>query len=432
MPHEVPSYTSQATFQANIFQPARINAVYYPNYRAREVLTPATLDFRYINFVFYAFANVNADGSVTLSDEEVDVRMPIDGTNGCIHSFMRLKKQYNYLNVILSIGGGNGSGNFASVASNDATRDNFARSAKGLVEKFEFDGIDIDWEHPENAKQGDDFILLLKAIRKQLPLPRYYVTAALPAGEWALQHINVKESQSYLNLINLMAYDFFFKIEQGSGYHSQLFSNNPDENSIDKAVHYLMSKGFPLSKVLLGIPAYGRSFLGAAGPGQTFTGTGGNDGVFVYKTLPRPNTTECVDRRHISAYCVGGDGGFVSYDNPDTVKFKANYCNAFGLAYSKGTIYEAVAEGMAELTKHKKDLGKTMVQTFTYFKEPYEQIPFQEPYYKYEIRGLIPPLDMYQQRDYVVFTENGQLAQVYYLVLSPPLQDWYTKEWFWR
>ncbi|POS83043.1 hypothetical protein EPUL_005879, partial [Erysiphe pulchra] len=204
MPHEVPKHASQVTLMANIFQPARINAVYYPNYRARGGLTPAKLDFRCINFVFYAFANVNADGSVTLSDEEVDVRMPVDGTNGCINSLMRLKKQYNYLKVILSIGGGSGSGNFASVASNAATRDNFARTAKGLVDRFGFDGIDIDWERPENIPQGNDFISLLVAVRTQLPPFRYYVTAALPAGEWALKEIDVYKSQSYLDLINLM------------------------------------------------------------------------------------------------------------------------------------------------------------------------------------------------------------------------------------
>ncbi|POS83540.1 hypothetical protein EPUL_004943 [Erysiphe pulchra] len=332
MPHEIQSYTSQVAFQTHIFQPARTNAVYYPNQRAREGLTPATLNFNYINFVYYAFAKVNNDGSVTLSDEEVDVKMPVDGTNGCINSLMRLKKQFYYLKVILSIGGGSGSGNFASVASNAATRDNFARTARGLVDRYGFDGIDIDWERPENIQQGNDFISLLVAVRTQLPPFRYYVTAALPAGEWALKEIDVYKSQSYLDLINLMAYDFAGEWTPKSGYHSQLFSDNLNENSADKAVHYLLSKGFPLSKVLLGIPAYGRSFLGAAGPGQVYTGLGGDEGAVVYKNLPRPNTQENVDRRLVSAYCVGGDGGFISYDNPDTVKLKANYCNAFGLA----------------------------------------------------------------------------------------------------
>ncbi|RKF55254.1 Endochitinase B1 [Erysiphe neolycopersici] len=321
MPHEVPSYTSQVAFYANIFQPARINAVYYPNQRAREDLTPASLNFNYINFVYYAFANVNADGSVTLSDEEIDARMPVDGTYGCINSLISQKKQYCYLKVILSIGGGCGSGNFARVASNATTRDNFARTARRLVDRFGFDGIDLDWEQPDNVQQGNDFISLLVAIRTQLPPSYYYVTAALNAGVWALKNIDVYKAHSYLDLINLMSYDFAGKWTPKSGYHSQLFSNKSDENSIDRAVHYLRSKGFPLSKIILGIPAYGRSFLGAAGPGQSYTGLGGDEGAFAYKNLPRPNAQEYVDRRLVSAYCVGGDGGFISYDNPETGLF---------------------------------------------------------------------------------------------------------------
>lgn len=197
----------------------------------------------------------------------------------------------------------------------------------------------VDWEQPGSIQQGNDFISLLAAIRIQLPPFRYYVTAAMNAGEWALQYIDVYKSQSYLDLINLMAYDFAGRWTSRSGYQSQLFSNKPDENSADRAVHYLLSKGFPLSKILLGIPAYGRSFLGAAGPGQTYTGLGGDDGAFAYKNLPRPNAQEYVDRRVVSAYCVGGDGGFISYDNPDTVKLKANYCNAFGLAVRFSLFY---------------------------------------------------------------------------------------------
>lgn len=55
---------------------------------------------------------------------------------------MLLKRQHQHLKVILSIGGGAGSQNFASIASSAVARDNFGRSAKGLVEASGFDGID--------------------------------------------------------------------------------------------------------------------------------------------------------------------------------------------------------------------------------------------------------------------------------------------------
>jgi len=62
---------------------------------------------------------------------------------------MRLKQQHEYLKVILSIGGGAASQNFAAVASSAVTRDNFGQSAKNLVEASGFDGIDsksLPWQ----------------------------------------------------------------------------------------------------------------------------------------------------------------------------------------------------------------------------------------------------------------------------------------------
>lgn len=33
----------------------------------------------------------------------------------------------------------------------------------------------------------------------------------------------------------------------------------------------------------------------------------------------------------VGAYCVGGDGGFVTYDNPETVRARAVCCKQKGL-----------------------------------------------------------------------------------------------------
>jgi chitinase len=57
---------------------------------------------------------------------------------------MRLKGQHDYLKLILSIGGGGASQNFATAASSARSRDNFGQSAKALVEASGFDGIDSE------------------------------------------------------------------------------------------------------------------------------------------------------------------------------------------------------------------------------------------------------------------------------------------------
>lgn len=189
----------------------------------------------------------------------------------------------------------------------------------------------VAWEFPSEAKHGHDFLALLAAVRIHLPDDRFILTAVLPAAKEVLDLIDLKTAAEYLDYINLVAYDFFGTWTSKSGHHAQLYTMNKDEPSASSGVAHLMAQGFPPKSILLGIPTYGRSFLKANGPGQDFNGVGGQEGTFEYSELPRKGCKEIVDRRYIAAQCVGGDGGFVTYDNPETVKVKAEFCKQKGL-----------------------------------------------------------------------------------------------------
>lgn len=154
-----------------------------------------------------------------------------------------------------------------------------------------------------------------------------------------LDLIDLKTAAEYLDYINLVAYDFFGTWTSKSGHHAQLYTMNKDEPSASSGVAHLMAQGFPPKSILLGIPTYGRSFLKANGPGQDFNGVGGQEGTFEYSELPRKGCKEIVDRRYIAAQCVGGDGGFVTYDNPETVKVKAEFCKQKGLGVCGAPIF---------------------------------------------------------------------------------------------
>jgi chitinase len=52
-----------------------VNAVYYPNYRVYRGETPATLNYKCISHVYYAFAHVTADGFVFVSHRNIFSRM---------------------------------------------------------------------------------------------------------------------------------------------------------------------------------------------------------------------------------------------------------------------------------------------------------------------------------------------------------------------
>ena len=178
---------------------------------------------------------------------------------------------------------------------------------------------------------------MLAALRKELPAPTYLLTSALPAGEWALRNIDLGKASTYLDLINLMAYDFSGPWTDLCGHHAQLYSPNDPHNdaakvSCSSAVAYAKSRGVAARKILLGLPAYGRSFLGATRPGDHFLGHGGEEGTFDYKDLPRPGAVVNFDKEAGAVYCVGGDGGFVTYDDARTVQMKAQFALNEGLA----------------------------------------------------------------------------------------------------
>lgn len=285
-----------------------------------------------------------------LSDEYTDVQAPCDGVLGALGSLMYLKQKHPHLQVILSIGGGGSDQTFATVAASPILRDNLARSARGLVEASGLDGLDIVWQNPQ---QGSSFLALIAAIRLYLPEEHYLLTAALPCSSSLLEDIDIRRAADYLDLLNLMAYDFYGAWASTSGHHAQLYSLGKDDDaSGSSSISYLVAHGFPAKKILLGIPVFGRSFLGVAGPGHRFKGVGGNDGEFEYNELPRKGTKEQVDKRACAAYCVGGDGGFVSYDNPETVKQKAAFCRQKGLGAS---LYSLIPFPTSSLVrKHQK------------------------------------------------------------------------------
>lgn len=316
------------------------NAVYWHNFRVYKGDTPGALNYGCINRVYYAYANVTADGGVFLSDEWADATAPCDGVQGALGSLMHLKQKYAHLQVVLSIGGGGSADTFPIVASNAVLRDNFARAARGLVEASGLDGIDLVWEYPCTPEQGADLLALVAAIRIHLPEDRYLLTAALPAVKPVLQNIDLRRTGEYLDSINLIAYDFYGTWTPKGGHHAQLYATHKDEPSGAAGVQHLMASGVPSKKILLGIPLFGRSFLHVTGPGHKNRGGAGDEGAFEYNTLPRRGTKEQVDKRAMAAQCVGGDGGFVTYDNPDTVKMKAAFCKQKalgGLYYSSAT-----------------------------------------------------------------------------------------------
>lgn len=191
--------------------------------------------------------------------------------------------------------------------------------------------------------KGESFKQLLIQLRSYLPSPKYILTAALPAGERCLKHIDLPGllhgPHPTLDHINIMAYDFAGSWTDGeSGHHASLHTpltphNTFAKRSVSSITHYLVQdRKVDPAKIMMGIPAYGRSFLGVKGPGEKFTGCGGAEGTFEYRDLPLLGTSTDIDPKlgGASCYCSETEN-WVSYDTPETVTMKCEFVVEAGL-----------------------------------------------------------------------------------------------------
>lgn len=330
--------------------------IYGANYQ------PQSLPASKITRVYYAFASFGSDGTVTSSDPYADLQKhyPTDSWNdagnnayGCVKQLYLLKKKNRQLKVILSIGGWTDSPKFPAMAASATARQTFARSAVKLVTDWGFDGIDLDWEYPENPTQASDFVKLLAELRKQLsawtaanaPGYRFLLTVASSAGPDHYNVLDLKGADQYLDSWNLMAYDYAGSWDTTAGHQANLFVDPGNPNaakySTDRAVRDYIAKGVPASKILLGLPTYGRSFDSTDGLGKSFHGVGPGSptlqqpGLWLYKDLPRPGATEMYDEVAGASYSYDLTAReLISYDNVRSAKLKGSYLKAKGLAGS--------------------------------------------------------------------------------------------------
>lgn len=204
----------------------------------------------------------------------------------------------------------------------------------------------MDWEHPANTLQGKHFLLLITALRARLPRERYMLTTALPTGAYCLRNLDLLAICQLLNFINIMAYDFAGPWTSSAGHHAQLFSPSITpagvaSRSCQTGIEYLLSRGVPARRMILGVPVYARGFNQARGPGDAFVPCQNEcDATVEYKSLILKGLREQVDEDLGAAFCVDGDSGFLSFDNAQTVLLKAKFVkerNLGGLFFWTGT-----------------------------------------------------------------------------------------------
>ncbi|AUW07355.1 glycosyl hydrolase family 18 protein [Vibrio campbellii] len=337
------------------------------------------------------------DFKVAIHDPWAAIQKPQKGVTawsdpykGNFGQMMAAKQANPDLKILPSIGGWTLSDPFFLM--HDANKRRvFVESAREYLETWKFfDGLDIDFEFPgggganpnlgNKETDGELYVTIMRELRAMLDelgeeTGRYYeLTSAINIGYDKLAVVDYGEAARYLDNIYLMSYDFYgawsndVLNHQTGLYQSSVNPENSDYYT-SRGVEILLEQGVPAEKLVIGAAAFGRGWTGVHGyqDGNPFSGTATGpikgtweNGVVDYRDIVN-------NRGAAQGFEYGFDeaaqapylfkpstGDLITYDDPRSVKAKAQYALSKGMGgifhwemdADNGDLVNAMHEGL--------------------------------------------------------------------------------------
>ncbi len=267
-----------------------------------------------------------------------------------IQEVERIRALNPKLKFVLSVGGWT-AGGFSIMARTAAGRDAFAASCLKAVEQYGLDGIDIDWEYPCDDSAGIDcdpsdrrnYTHLLQALRDALGRERI-VSIAAGAGKYFIEDTELDRVAAICDYVQIMTYDIRNGFHREAGHHTNLFTSPGDrmDGSTKSSVDSFHAAGVPLDRIVIGSAFYSRRWdglpdvnhglfqtaetVGQYGPGYT---------ELVEKYINKNGFVRFWDDDAKAPFLFDGRS-LISYDDPESIRFKCEYLKAEGL---RGIMY---------------------------------------------------------------------------------------------
>lgn len=327
-----------------------------------------------LTHVNYAFGRIGADNRLTWNASVATERVyPEDCADpGCAHGLFNqitlLKQKQPHLKFLMSVGGWTDSAPFYAMAASEATRETFAQSCAGFLKTYpQFDGIDIDWEHPVSGglqpgspDDARNYVLLLAALRKAIGAGKF-LTIAASASPRGIDPILYGEMAPLLDWVSVMTYDFHSGGKR-AGFNSALYDHGDPSNSrlnLHDAIQAIAAKGIPKDKLVAGVPFYGRGWQGveSAEPWNGVTGTlqVGGYRVIAETFLKSPDyVRHWDDVAKVPWLYNAAKKEWITYEDPQSMRLKGEYVVAQNLAGAMfwelsnddGTLLDALRGGL--------------------------------------------------------------------------------------
>ena len=266
----------------------------------------------------------------------------------------------NKKKVLLAIGGWNDSaGNkYSRLVSDPQARRNFNKKALEFLEKYNFDGLDLDWEYPKcwqvDCDKGpstdkENFARWVEELSMMLKPKGMLLSAAVSPSKKVIDAgYDVPKLSKYFDYISVMTYDYHGQWDKKTGHVSPMYDhpmNSRPEFNTNYTVHYWIEKGLDKKKLIMGIPLYGQSFTLASArdnglKNKTFGG--GTAGEFTrargflayyeicHNVINKGWKLVRDPKNRMGPYAYKGTE-WVGFDDIETVKYKTEYIRNMGL-----------------------------------------------------------------------------------------------------
>ncbi|EXL80397.1 chitinase [Fusarium oxysporum f. sp. conglutinans race 2 54008] len=336
-------------------------------------MEPEDIPLGYYTHINFAFALVNPD---TYRLDPMD-----KGTASRYGRVSALKQQQKDLEVWIAIGGWamNDPGKyrtvFSDLAKSEKKQDDFFDSLITFLQRYDFDGVDLDWEYPVAEERGgieedfENYVNLLARLRKRLNSSgrKYGLTLTLPASYWYLKGFDIVNMERYLDWFNIMTYDIHGVWDENIESLGPYAHAHTNLTEIQQGLELLWRNNINPERVVMGLGFYGRSFtmksanclnagceFSDGAKGGECTGTKGVLSASEINKIIKNGGKMKLDEDAAVQIVTWDSNQWVSWDDAKTLKMKLDYANehclggtmVWAIDLDDGTLIEALGKGM--------------------------------------------------------------------------------------
>ena len=285
------------------------------------------IDYKLYTHLAHAFLTAEADGKLNTSRNVPDRDLTAEAHKHGVQ-------------VLVSLGGWGWDEKFRAIANSPEAETRYVAAVLKLVDEFDYDGIDFDWEYPDTAEEVVGFERMTRAFRAGVDAiglrkgRAMRITMAASSNEGTLRWLKTDFLVETMDWVNVMTYDYTGDWVSYAGHQSPLLGSSkqpgtPKRSTAATLEHLLNDRKIPPDRLALGIPLYGRGFPVA----EPYASTKGvpkkrlpNGDYKSLAPLPAQGWTRTWDDETKNPWLLAPDkSAVIGYDDAESVALKTEW-----------------------------------------------------------------------------------------------------------